>query len=279
MNSSHESEVLPQNASITQLTSTSHENEVSIVAKFGWIEIKATEGIELNYLDTFLKNNNGSTIDYRKLEIPKSDPSPVKDKDISFDLASMHTRLSKWGGLNMGSKKEKNKELNYDLEDSFIDDNEGNISGIQNAGFVESAFEDFICVRGGMQAFKASNYYLDRVKTIKQSLVEVTKKKKPKEPKEAKEHKEPKEPKEPKKKVVKSASSGEKAKEFKEPKEPKKKVPGANKRKKSSGVGIERPANEEKRVKETKEPSEEDNDPNGAKLIHIDLGLGNSEFK
>ena len=190
--------------------------------------------------------------------------------------------------------------MNYDLEDSFIDDNEGNISGIQHAGFIEPVVDDFICVRGSVQSFKASSYYQERVKTIKQSLNENTKKKKsePKEPKEIKEPK-PKEPRE-KKKVVKDVS-GEKPKEFKEPKEkkkvkegsaekskepkeakepkepkeakepkePKKKNPGANKRKKSSGVGIERPANEEKRVKETKDnvvPNEND-----TKIIHIEL--------
>lgn len=144
------------------------------VLEFSWVEIKPTETIEVNYLDSFFKKHPGATFDYYSLGIPKADPNPDEERGPKFDLASLHTRLSKWGGLSLhNAKKKKGGDEDYDVDDSFIDDVEGEEKVEHNPGFVESNFDDFVCFRGDLKAFKASEYYGDRVASIKQSIKNV----------------------------------------------------------------------------------------------------------
>lgn len=155
------------------------EKEEKVVSQYEWVEVKPMACGETNYLNTFIQNHTGITIDYCSLDIPKSDPtSESNGRTKKFDLSSMHARLSKWGGLSMNTKKEKKDKENYDLDDSFIDDSETNKPGEHNPGFIEPVVEDFVSMTCDIKSFKKSNYYQERLKSIKKSIEEQNKKRK-----------------------------------------------------------------------------------------------------
>jgi len=238
------------------------------LSQFPWVEIKANESVvEVNYLETFFKNSTGVTIDYRRLDIPKADPN-AGDQNMSFDIASIHTRLSKWGGLSMGDQKEKNKELNYDLEDSFIDDAEGAVSNFHNPGYIESTFEDFVCLNVNINMFKNSNYYKDRVQTIKKSLLneatEKEKKKKRVSPKDKEKKREKSETGDKEKKKEKKREKSEGGdKENKEKKEKKDKKEEKKREKSEAGDNETKEKKEKKKEKsETEDKENKENKEN-----------------
>lgn len=161
---------------LSQVTNLSQTAEVK---NYGWIEfdIKQTPPT-LNYVKSFLQQNDDSRINYKALDIPKADPFAAgSGSNFSFELSSMQNRLSKWGTLSF--PKNSKEDHDYDLDDSFIDDDEKvNKQSGPNVGLYESAWDDFVCLKGGLEAFRNSEYYQERISSLRAGMKEETKPKK-----------------------------------------------------------------------------------------------------
>ena len=236
----------PKPPSSSKKSSKKQSKILTAVSDFEWVEVKPVENGEINYLSKFFQNHPGAAIDYKRLDIPRSDPNPENNRESRFDIASIHTRLSKWGGLSMEGKKDKNEKEIYDLDDSFIDDNDARGHSGANVGCVESTFEDFVCIGGDMKSFKNSKYYQERLKSIKKSIqVQAVKKKK-------------------------KSSRGTSVEKTVSSESQEKKKPAPKRKRSGNKEEIVRPAKESKAVK-TKKLSEASNSSGGSSKIQVEI--------
>ena len=83
-----------------------------------------------------------------------------------------------------GTLKSRGGFDDYEYDDPFFNDDKNTDQAMQTLSAITPAFVDFVCHSGGIESFKRSNYYTDRLNDAKkyQSRVNTKKSKSAKKP-------------------------------------------------------------------------------------------------
>jgi hypothetical protein len=144
------------------------------VKHYEWIAIDDSDP-EFNYIQNFLESHKEDGVNYKALDIDSLDPNFEEPNSYRGNVIDKILKsIAKDGVLKQG----KRVPDDYDLQDAFVDDTGDPDFTMQTVSQLTPALDDFICHDGGIESFRRSPYYSNRIITAKKQFYDQKKQKK-----------------------------------------------------------------------------------------------------
>ena len=143
------------------------------INQYEWIAVEDSE-LEFNYIQAFLDIYKDDQINYKALDIDTLDPNYEEPSSYRGNVIDKILKsIAKDGVLKAG----KRVPDDYDLQDAFVDDTGDPDLTMQTVSQLTPAFDDFVRHDGGIESFRRSNYYSNRLAIAKKHFYEQKKQK------------------------------------------------------------------------------------------------------
>lgn len=142
------------------------------ITEFDWIQIDE-DNQEIDYMKTFTDIHKHDYLQYKDLDIETLDPNYEQSNFRGNIIEKIMKSIAKDGTL-----KNRGGFDDYEMDETFVDDTNNPENAMMALNAITPAFVDFVCHSGGIESFKRSNYYIEKVSDAKKYQNQISTKKK-----------------------------------------------------------------------------------------------------